>query len=53
MEAYENRSAIEERIAAGRRNKKEAGNKYGKLCLGVLRNQLGMLTPLARLLTSY
>jgi len=29
VEAYENRAVIEERIAAGRRNRKEAGNKYG------------------------
>ncbi|TFK42546.1 mitotic checkpoint regulator, MAD2B-interacting-domain-containing protein [Crucibulum laeve] len=28
-EAYENREALEERIAEGRRNRKEAGNKYG------------------------
>lgn len=28
-EAYENREALEERIAQGRRNRKEAGNKYG------------------------
>ncbi|KAG8970802.1 hypothetical protein FRC03_000019 [Tulasnella sp. 419] len=28
-EAYENRAAIEEKIAQGRRNQKEAGNKYG------------------------
>ncbi|KAG8998834.1 hypothetical protein FRB94_006635 [Tulasnella sp. JGI-2019a] len=28
-EAYENREAIEEKIAQGRRNRKEAGNKYG------------------------
>jgi proline-rich protein PRCC len=30
-EAYENREALEERIAQGKRNRKEAGNKYGKL----------------------
>lgn len=29
-EAYENREALEERIAEGRRNRKEAGNKYGQ-----------------------
>ncbi|KAH9484247.1 hypothetical protein JR316_0003727 [Psilocybe cubensis] len=29
-EAYENREALEERIAQGKRNRKEAGNKYGK-----------------------
>ena len=29
-EAYQNREAYEERIAQGRRNRKEAGNKYGK-----------------------
>lgn len=28
-EAYQNRDAYEERIAQGRRNRKEAGNKYG------------------------
>ncbi|KAF8910965.1 mitotic checkpoint regulator, MAD2B-interacting-domain-containing protein [Gymnopilus junonius] len=28
-EAYENREALEERIAQGKRNRKEAGNKYG------------------------
>ena len=29
-DAYQNREALEERIAEGRRNRKEAGNKYGK-----------------------
>ncbi|KZT70168.1 hypothetical protein DAEQUDRAFT_810893 [Daedalea quercina L-15889] len=29
-EAYQNREALEEQIAQGRRNRKEAGNKYGK-----------------------
>ena len=29
-EAYLNRDALEERIAQGRRNRKEAGNKYGE-----------------------
>jgi proline-rich protein PRCC len=29
-EAYENREALEEKIAEGRRNRKEAGNKYGR-----------------------
>ncbi|THU89513.1 hypothetical protein K435DRAFT_286159 [Dendrothele bispora CBS 962.96] len=28
-EAYQNREALEEKIAEGRRNRKEAGNKYG------------------------
>lgn len=28
-EAYQNREALEEKIAMGRRNRKEAGNKYG------------------------
>ncbi|KAG6866948.1 hypothetical protein C0991_003864 [Blastosporella zonata] len=28
-EAYENREALEEKIAMGKRNRKEAGNKYG------------------------
>lgn len=32
-EAYQNREALEERIAQGRRNRKEAGNKYGEFCL--------------------
>ncbi len=30
-EAYENRELLEDKIAEGRRNRKEAGNKYGKL----------------------
>jgi len=29
VEAYQNREALEEKIAEGRRNRKEAGNKYG------------------------
>lgn len=29
MEAYQNRDVLEEKIAEGRRNRKEAGNKYG------------------------
>ena len=29
-QAYENREALEEKIAQGKRNRKEAGNKYGK-----------------------
>ncbi|EMD38364.1 hypothetical protein CERSUDRAFT_72887 [Gelatoporia subvermispora B] len=29
-EAYQNREALEEQIAQGRRNRKEAGNKYGE-----------------------
>lgn len=29
VEAYQNRDVLEERIAEGRRNRKEAGNKYG------------------------
>jgi len=29
VEAYENRAVIEEKLAEARRNKKEAGNKYG------------------------
>ena len=33
MEAYTNREAIEEKIAQGKRNRKEAGNKYGMLFL--------------------
>lgn len=33
-DAYENREALEEKIAEGRRNRKEAGNKYGEyLCI--------------------
>lgn len=30
-EAYQNRETLEEKIAQGRRNRKEAGNKYGAL----------------------
>lgn len=30
-EAYQNRDALEERIAQAKRNRKEAGNKYGEL----------------------
>ncbi len=29
-DAFENREALEEQIAQGKRNRKEAGNKYGK-----------------------
>ena len=29
-EAYQSRESLEEKIAQGRRNRKEAGNKYGK-----------------------
>jgi hypothetical protein len=29
LEAYQNREVLEEKIAEGRRNRKEAGNKYG------------------------
>ena len=29
VEAYQNREALEEKIVEGRRNRKEAGNKYG------------------------
>jgi Mitotic checkpoint regulator, MAD2B-interacting len=32
VEAYQNREALEEKIAEGRRNRKEAGNKYGAFC---------------------
>ncbi|KAH6918536.1 mitotic checkpoint regulator, MAD2B-interacting-domain-containing protein [Coprinopsis sp. MPI-PUGE-AT-0042] len=32
-DAYENREVLEEKIAQGRRNRKEAGNKYGPLHL--------------------
>jgi hypothetical protein len=31
-QAYANREALEEKIAEGRRNRKEAGNKYGERC---------------------
>jgi hypothetical protein len=34
-EAYENREALEDKIAEGRRNRKEAGNKYGRF-IGIL-----------------
>jgi len=30
-DAYANRETLEEKIAEGRRNRKEAGNKYGML----------------------
>jgi proline-rich protein PRCC len=33
-EAYMNREALEERIAQGKRNRKEAGTKYGKISSG-------------------
>ncbi|KAH9856930.1 mitotic checkpoint regulator, MAD2B-interacting-domain-containing protein [Lenzites betulinus] len=33
-EAYQNREALEEQIAMGRRNRKEAGNKYGEFSVG-------------------
>ncbi|PFH54316.1 hypothetical protein AMATHDRAFT_186209 [Amanita thiersii Skay4041] len=33
-DAYENREALEEKIAEGRRNRKEAGNKYGESIVG-------------------
>jgi proline-rich protein PRCC len=36
-EAYENREALEERIAQGKRNRKEAGNKYGQSLITQLR----------------
>jgi hypothetical protein len=40
-EAYQNREALEERIAEGRRNRKEAGNKYGKLgCVTLMSENL-------------
>jgi proline-rich protein PRCC len=39
-EAYQNREALEERIAEGRRNRKEAGNKYGKLRMCLLLSHL-------------
>jgi hypothetical protein len=32
-EAYSNREALEEKIAEARRNRKEAGNKYGEWAL--------------------
>ncbi|KAI9509615.1 mitotic checkpoint regulator, MAD2B-interacting-domain-containing protein [Russula earlei] len=31
VEAYQNREVLEEKIAEGRRNRKEAGNKYGTI----------------------
>ncbi|KAE9391646.1 hypothetical protein BT96DRAFT_967566 [Gymnopus androsaceus JB14] len=34
-EAYQNREALEEKIAEGRRNRKEAGNKYGMCALNL------------------
>lgn len=42
-EAYNNREALEEKIAQGRRNRKEAGSKYGAfdhfLCAGKVANE--------------
>ena len=35
-EAYHNREMLEEKIAQGRRNRKEAGNKYGEFYLMVV-----------------
>ena len=35
-EAYENREALEEKIAEGRRNRKEAGNKYGMYLCAII-----------------
>ncbi len=35
-EAYMNREAIEEKIAQGKRNRKEAGNKYGVFWINIL-----------------
>jgi len=35
-EAYQNREAYEDRIAQGRRNRKEAGNKYGEWTLATV-----------------
>jgi hypothetical protein len=35
-EAYTNREALEEKIAQGKRNRKEAGNKYGTYILSDL-----------------
>lgn len=40
MEAYQNREALEEKIAEGRRNRKEAGNKYGQYSKVSLSRQL-------------
>ena len=49
-DAYQNREALEEKIAEGRRNRKEAGNKYGK-SLVFTKGQ--KLTRLLRLLTLF
>ena len=35
-EAYSNREVLEERIAQGRRNRKEAGMKYGEYLCSIL-----------------
>ncbi len=47
-DAYQNRESLEEKIAEGRRNRKEAGNKYGKALVSTKGRKL---TRLPRLLT--
>jgi hypothetical protein len=47
-DAYQNREALEEQIAEGRRNRKEAGNKYGKALVSTKGQGL---TRIPRLLT--
>jgi hypothetical protein len=42
-EAYENREALEERIAQGKRNRKEAGNKYGAWFLSHATYKMGFM----------
>lgn len=47
-DAYQNRDALEERIAEGRRNRKEAGNKYGR---ALVSTQSQGMTMIPRFLT--
>ena len=45
-DAYQNRDALEERIAEGRRNRKEAGNKYGKALVSTKSRRMTMISRL-------
>lgn len=51
-EAYQNREALEDQIAMGKRNRKEAGNKYGMLLQCYLFDVITNIT-IHRFLTSY
>ncbi|KAF8274892.1 mitotic checkpoint regulator, MAD2B-interacting-domain-containing protein [Lactarius quietus] len=46
VEAYQNREVLEERIAEGRRNRKEAGNKYAAVDLRNAPEVAELATPL-------